>query len=250
MTVNFQVIFDFTDLRSFPLPSYIAELLLKSLDDLDSGITPENLIMFSQLNTRLKRFRIHGNRIQNPNLLFFLRKHPIEVLELRNFPAISSVKDLRYFVNVKKLKQLAFSNRLNCRFPNFKFYKKFVSLTKLDVSYSGFDNTALNIVCCSMPNLEEFNMDQTKVNFIDYLTELKKLRVFIYFHTFTNKKLSTKEFLILKNLKSLDELTIKFLDNSIFIVFYHFFLESDWQIKKLRIYMTNPEINVKFLTRE
>lgn len=171
------------------IPFYISEKIFRYLDRKNFGIFEENLNYFASEKTPLHHLKFNGRRINNLSSFSFLQYHSPKYLFINGVQKFGASEWIQY-VNCKNLTELTITNCLLCKIntneDKMKFLNSFIpkfclyKLTKIDFSWTDFNDNCLEFICKFCLNIEDLNISYTNVRRLQSLTNLTKLIKFNY----------------------------------------------------------------------
>ncbi|CAD5114814.1 DgyrCDS3855 [Dimorphilus gyrociliatus] len=201
-----------------------------SAAQLNHKVTDKDLNLLNQSGSKLQKFSINLNGIQKPESLKFLKDHPLEKLELKNFDVLYNLKDIEDFINVENLTELNLTS-LSLSFKlNSSTCRRLKSLKKLNLNDTRLDDENFTILCKELPNLQNLQLKASKIKNESVLMELKKLQSLHFDNGYNSLKRLHNILIELKNFK---ELVLTGKSEINFDAVNRIFFESNWHLEKL-----------------
>lgn len=190
--------YDFKD-KTLRFNHVISEDFLERLCDLDK-LNDSTLSLFSSEQICLKKFHVKNCQLSKDAIKTVVKQHQINELIVNNlqFDAANSpivnqsnssqnitINDLINCLNEKSLENLTYLNvsrnksLFSSILTNMNHLK---NLTKLNVSFTCFNNLCLDIVCQDLINLEYLDISATKVSDLSPLMNLKDKLKHLYMY--------------------------------------------------------------------
>lgn len=175
--------------KSIRFNHIISEDLLKHLSESDK-LTNSTISLFSNEQTNLKKCQIKNAILSKDALKSVLKTHKISQLYVNNLICDSqsstiSLNDIIDSLNEWSLFNLFYLD-VSCNKSVFNSIlvnlKNLTNLTKLNVSFTCFNNVSLDIVCEDLLNLEYLDMSATKVSDLKPLIKLKEKIKHLYMY--------------------------------------------------------------------
>lgn len=186
----------------------ISQDLLERLCELEK-LNDSTIALFSSSQTCLKKFHIKNSCLSKDSIKQILKQHQIDELVVNNIQfesnqfsdsalnhnlansnlnsnnQILSINDLVDGLNEWSLENLQYLNvgRNISLFGSILInLNKLRNLSKLNVSFTCFNNHSLNIICQDLKNLEFLDLSGTKVNDLSPLLNLKSKLKYLYMY--------------------------------------------------------------------
>ncbi|CAF0733697.1 unnamed protein product [Brachionus calyciflorus] len=180
--------------------NFISEDILEKLCDLNK-LNDSTFSLFTTEQTNLRKVHLKNSQLSRDIIKLVLRKHQINELIVNNLHSENqntstpnnsnitnsniNINDLIDSLNEWSLNNLTYLNvsRNKSLFGSILInLKSLKNLTKLNVSFTCFNNVCLDIVCNDLNNLEYLDISATKVSDISPLVNLKDKLKYLFMY--------------------------------------------------------------------
>lgn len=164
-----------------PIPSLMAETLIKTIANDDFGISQEHITLFTRDFCSLVELEIYGFKLKSTEAMKFLQHHNFQRLSMTD---VKSIEFNEWFKFVKS-ENLEYLNISGCLFrlrsPKLTFRlqsnRSFGRLRVLNVSKTNFCDEELDFISRYATGLENLNLSGARITELKPLQLLEKLKI-------------------------------------------------------------------------